>query len=206
MSEHDPVTIRAIIGNLPSWYADLGRLIAPGNNGRNGERVSTSKVEASSPINENAVDLRRDIIDTLDKWTRKLLDDVLFGAMRPSRSPAFTAGVLLMLWPWLLCSEWYEVMAAELVDLAKRADNLTDPPERRKVADRIHDGLIDGRDAATVLSVSASSIRAWVAAGDLAVAERGANGRNLYRIDDIRLLKLRRDNARGIHGAELCPT
>lgn len=188
------VIIRAIVGNLPGRYRDLAGAVAAAGGGGGGERVSTSKVEAPSPINDTAVDIRRDIVDVLAGWADYLVEAVGMPEDRVvSRSPEFTAGLLLTFWQSVYNQPWIQDLGDEVAELARRADDVTNPPESRKIADRINEGLIDGRDVATALGVSPSTVRAWVAAGELDAKERGANGRNYYALDDIRRLKIKRD-------------
>jgi hypothetical protein len=193
---------RAVVHNMPGYYADLDRLVSA--NGGTGlrEKVSTSRTWAPLVINEDVTELRADIVAHLHAWACRVARDAAFS--EPTfRAPVRTARFILDGWRWVESAAWCDNLVDDMLDLSDRINGRTTPKERHKVVDRIHDGLIDGRDVASALSVSPSLVRQWVASGELTPRERGPNGRNLYNLDDIRTLKIRRDMARQIADGDI---
>lgn len=181
-----------IVANMPSRYNALTDVVAAGYGSAATERVTTSNVHAPSPANEHVIDMRLNIVNALTSWAQAVADAASFG-FRRSGSLVELAGFIIGGWRWVEAATWADQFADAMIDLARQVDDLTAPPERVKIADRIHDGLIDGRDVALATGVSPSMVRQWVADGSLTVQERGPNGRNLYDLDAVRALKVKRD-------------
>jgi hypothetical protein len=193
---------RNAIRAMPTEYADLGRLVAASSGTGLREKVSTSRTWAPLVVNEDIADLRAAIVTSLHRWACDVADAASFDRLA-TRTPVMTSSFILAGWRWIEAAQWADDMADAVLALSKRIDDVTTPPERHKVADRIHDGLIDGRDVASALSVSPSLVRQWVASGELTPRERGPNGRNLYNLDDIRTLKIRRDMAHQVADGDI---